>query len=65
MKNVIELKDTTQWYEANLLKASIKWMKERNDGRFDKAIYAEEELLRSFFTSIKAKGELPSLSSAA
>lgn len=62
---VIELKDSKQWSDANLLKASIKWMKERNDGRFDKAIYAEEELLRSFFNEVKAQGKPPSLSSAA
>lgn len=63
--NVIEIKETKQWSDVNLLKASIRWMKQRNDGRFDNAIYAEEELLRSFFQSIRAKGEPASLSQAA
>lgn len=62
---VIEIKETKQWSDATLLKASIKWMKERNDGRFDKAIYDEEELLRSFFDGIRAKGTAAALSQAA
>lgn len=62
---VIEIKETKQWSDATLLKASIKWMKERNDGRFDKAIYDEEELLRSFFDDIRAKGTAAALSQAA
>ncbi len=62
---VIELKDTKQWYDANLLKASISWMKARNDGRFDKAIADEERMLDEFFRQFHAKGTPPALSSAA
>jgi hypothetical protein len=62
---VIKIQDTKQWYDANLLKASIFWMKDHNDGRFDQAIEDEEKMLRSFFESVKTQGESSSLSSAA
>lgn len=63
---VIAVKETSQWFDANLLKASIAWMKERNaNGRFDQAIEDETKMLRSFFRSLQTEGEPSSLSSAA
>ena len=67
---VIELKDTSQWYDANLLKRSIEWMKQHNQtGRFSKAIEDEEKMLDMFFRQFHkaetAKGTPPALSSAA
>lgn len=65
---VIRIPNQTEWFDATLLKKSIAWMKARNDGRFDAAIEAEEEMLKSFLTKVKAEvkeGKAASLSSAA
>jgi len=63
---LITIKDTKQWYDVNLLKASIAWMKTKNQsGRFTQAIEDEEKMLRSFFRSLQTEGEPSSLSSAA
>jgi len=62
---VIQLKETSEWFDANLLKQSIAWMKGKNSSLFAKQIEHEEELLRSFFRKIKAQGDAASLSSVA
>ncbi len=62
---VIKINNQTDWKDATLLKKSISWMKERNDGRFSQAIDDEEEMLKTFFTRVKGKGAAASLSSAA
>lgn len=62
---VISLPDQEVWKAVNLTKASIRWMQERKDKRFDEAIRKEEELLEEFFEQFRSKGEAENLSSAA
>lgn len=62
---VIEIKNQTEWFDATLLKKSIAWMKDRNDGRFDQAIDDEQRLLDGFFATVREKVKAEHLSSAA
>lgn len=46
------------WYTMNMLKRSIKFMKDRNvEGKFDIAIEKEENILRSFFDNALGRSE--------
>ena len=50
MDNIINIRDVSWWWTANMLKASIAKMKSLNtEGQYNTAIEKEENILRSFF----------------
>lgn len=50
MTNVIRVEEQAAWWTMNMLKQSIRHMKNKNtEGQYNIAIEKEENILRSFF----------------
>lgn len=63
---IINMTNQSDWFNTNLLRRSIAWMKDNNvGGRFDIAIEREELLLSSFWNALKKEQEVVSQQEAA
>jgi len=56
--NIIDVSDPADWFTMNMLKRSIKFMKNINkEGKYDIAIHKEEAILRSFLDKALGRSE--------
>ena len=64
--NIIDVSDPADWFTMNMLKRSIKFMKNINkEGKYDIAIHKEEAILRSFFDKALASSSAASTAAVA